>query len=194
MSFHPLIVGILILLLAGCSLQKSAGVRYQEKFDFGSVRAYSFLPRDSVANEEQNISDVMRNNIELALEQVLDDSGLHYTEARHSDLVVAYHLIQGQSHGPYQIGVNHQALKRYNLGVKYCEYCLKSGSDPGSRKLRRLDVGTLILDLLDPDNQRSVWRSIYPVKIKAEDNSRKVQEKIQTAIALMLAQYPGKSA
>ncbi|WDE12446.1 DUF4136 domain-containing protein [Thalassomonas haliotis] len=194
MSFNPLIVGILILLLTGCSLHKSAGVRYQTQFDFDSVRAYSFLSRDSVANEEQNISDVMRNNIELAVEQVLDDSGFHYTEARQSDLVVAYHLVQGQSRGRLQVGVNHQALKRYNLGVKYCEYCLKSGTDPGSRKLWRFDAGSLILDLLDPGNQRSVWRSVYPVKIKAEDNSRKVQEKIHTAITQMLAQYPGKSA
>lgn len=194
MSFNPLFTGILILLLAGCSLQKSAGVRYQTKFDFDSVRAYSFLPRDSVANEEQNLSDVIRNNIELAVEQVLDDSGFHYTEARQSDLVVAYHLVQGQSRGRYQIVVNHQALKRYNLGVKYCEYCMKSGSDPSSRRLWSFEAGSLILDLLDPDNKRSVWRSVYPVKIKAEDNSRKVQEKIQTAITQMLAQYPGKSA
>jgi len=194
MSFKPLITAICILLLTGCSLQKSAGVRYQAKFDFDQARAYAFLPREASANEQQNISDVMRNNIELAVEQVLDDSGFVYSGQQQPDLVVAYHLIQGQFHGPYQVGVDHQALKRYNLGVKYCRYCLKSGSDPDSKKLWRLDAGSLIIDLLDPDNQRSVWRSVYPVKIKADDNSRQVQEKIQAAITRMLAQYPGKSA
>ncbi|WDE04811.1 DUF4136 domain-containing protein [Thalassomonas viridans] len=194
MSFKPFITGIFILLLGACSLQKNAGVRYQAKFDFAGARAYSFLPRDAAANEQQNISDVMRNNIELAVEQVLDNSGFHYSASQKTDFVVAYHLVQGQSRGRYQLGVNHQALKRYNLGVKYCEYCLKAGVEPSSKKLWRLDAGSLIIDLLDPGDQRSVWRSVYPVKIKAKDNSREVQEKIQTAISRMLAQYPGKSA
>ena len=54
----------------------------------------------------------------------------------------------------------------------------------------KLRPGSLILDIIDPNNQRSVWRSVYPLGFKATDNSREMQEKISQAVDSMLRDYP----
>ena len=54
----------------------------------------------------------------------------------------------------------------------------------------KLRPGSLILDIIDPKSQRSVWRSVYPLKFKADDNSREMQEKISTAVDSMLRDFP----
>lgn len=193
MRFSFISTGFLIvsltLLLSACSLQKEASVRYQSKFDFDNAHAYSFFSRNASINDHQNISHVLRNNIEFAVEQVMDDAGFRYSELLQSDIIVAYYLIE--SHGDVlRSGINRQALNSYNQGVKYCEYCLKARLNQSGKKRWRIDAGSLIIDLLDTQTKRSVWRSVYPLKIKAKDNSQKVQEKLISAISQMLTQYP----
>ena len=81
-------------------------------------------------------------------------------------------------------------LDKYNREVKYCGYCLRAGQATHAELENKLRPGSLILDIIDPKSQRSVWRSVYPLKFKADDNSREMQEKISTAVDSMLRDFP----
>lgn len=179
-------VNLLFLLLfslglAGCSAQKAASVKYQHNFDFSDIQKYSLYQRDHEFNEWQSISDAIRNDIEFAIENALDKQGYVFSSVEESDVVITYHLVSQK--------IN---LKRYNNGVNYCAYCLVHG-ESGLRS-QRLDnqAGHIIVDMVNSKTKRSVWRSSYPLKVKAKDNSQELQEKVHQAIMLMFNQLKRK--
>lgn len=170
----------LIATLSACSSSKVATTSFRGGFDFSMVESYSTYGRNSAFSDLQNLSDSTRNTIELAIEQGFDDNGFNYKTLKKADILIAYHVINR----------NFNELKLYNREVKYCGYCLKAGQASRSDLEAKMAPGSLILDIIDPASQRSVWRSVYPLGFKEKDNSREMQEKINNAIAQMLQDYP----
>ena len=165
--------------LVACSTI-TATTSFRDGFDFSSIESYSTYGRNSTFGDLQNLSDSTRNNIELAIEQGFDGNGFSYKTLKKADIVIAYHLLD---HRAFE-------LEKYNREVKYCGYCLRAGQATHAELENKLRPGSLILDIIDPKSQRSVWRSVYPLKFKADDYSRETQEKITTAVDSMLRDFP----
>ena len=169
------------LMLSGCSSSQTAISKYQTSYNFSEVESYTFYDRNSDFSDLQNISDATRNNIELAIEQVLDKKGFKYRIEDEADIIVTYHMFSG----------NNKEFLRYNKGVTYCSGCLRGGEAAGNKKAWKVIPGSLIVDVIDPNNKRSVWRSVYYLKLNAEkDNSKDTQVKINQAIDAMMNQLP----
>jgi len=167
--------------LSGCTLSRPAFSKYQSNFNFSQVSSYAFYNRNSDFSDFQNISDVTRNRIELAIEQVLDKNGFNYRFENEADIIVTYHLVNQNS----------KELKSYNKGVGYCSYCLRGGEVQKGKEQWHILPGSLIIDVIAPEKKRSVWRSVYDLKIDAEkDNSKEIQLKIYQAIDAMIKKYP----
>ncbi|MDO6447360.1 DUF4136 domain-containing protein [Colwellia sp. 1_MG-2023] len=175
----PLTFGLSVLLLFGCSSQPIATAKFKSNFNFSNIESYSTYPRNSVFGESQNISYATRNNIETAIERSFDNKGLVYQSNEKANVIVGYHLIQ-----------NRQDLTKYNQGVKYCDPCLHSGLAVQDKKSWQVSPGSLVLDIVDQQDKRSVWRSVYPLKIRPQDNSQEVQDKIQQAVRAMMKTLP----
>lgn len=167
------------LFLFGCSSQPLATAKFKSNYNFSTIKSYSTYSRNSAFGDSQNISYATRNNIETAIEQGFDSKGLMYQTNDKADVIIGYHLIH-----------NIQDFKKYNQGIKYCDPCLHSGLAVKDKKTWQLVPGSLVLDVVEQKDKRSVWRSVYPLKIKPKDNSREVQEKIQQAIAYMMNTLP----
>lgn len=175
----PLALAISVLILFGCSSQPPATAKFKSNFNFSDIQSYSTYSRNSEFGESQNISYATRNNIETAIERSFDSKGLLYQTNDKADVIIGYHLIQDK-----------QGLNKYNQGVKYCDPCLHSGLAVQDRKSWQLLPGSLVLDIVDQQDKRSVWRSVYPLKIRPKDNSQEVQDKIQHAIRIMMKTVP----
>ncbi|OUR63562.1 hypothetical protein A9Q74_00310 [Colwellia sp. 39_35_sub15_T18] len=178
--FKNLAIGILSLLLNACSINEDAGVVYHDSFDFSAVQSYSLYDRNSAFSDTQSLLDSRRNAIEIAIERMMAKKNFSYTAPEQADVIVTYYLLNG-SRSDYS---------NYNEVVHFCQYCLRATTWKTSNRYATATHGSLILDLVDPKKQRSVWRSVYPLNIKDKDNSAKSNEKIQQAVASMLAQYP----
>lgn len=167
------------LLLCSCAGHNPVNARFHQYFDFSNVKSYSTFARNSDFIDFQNLSDSLRNHIELAIENALEQQGFQFAPPDNADLLVGYHLI---THKPKE-------LTAYNEGVKYCAPCLltASGHKPKSLVMK---PGSLIIDLIDPKTERSIWRSSISVNLKTQDNSQEQQSKIQIAVAQMLQLYP----
>jgi hypothetical protein len=171
-------------MLSGCSSSKIAIAKYQTSFSFSEVKSYSFYDRNSDFSDFQNISDSTRNSIELAIEQVLDNNGFTYELEDKADIILTYHVVSD----------NTKELVRYNAGVAYCSSCLRGGEAKKDKNLWKIIPGSLIIDVINPDRKRSVWRSVYYLKLDAEkDNSKEAQLKIYQAIDAMMDKYPNSS-
>jgi hypothetical protein len=169
-----------IISLAACSSLLEATTSFRDGFDFSSVESYSTYGRNSSFGDSQNLSDTTRNTIELAIEQGFESSGFNYKTSQKADIIIAYHLLSNRI----------DDLDKYNQQVKYCSYCFRSGQASRAELLKELRSGSLILDIINPKNESSVWRSVYPLKFKEDDNSREMQEKISHAVNSMLRHYP----
>jgi len=170
----------IISLLAGCTSSRSANTQFRTNFNFSQVDSYRFYDRNSDFSDFQNINDTTRNSIELAIEQVLDKNGFVYQLGGEADIIVTYHLIK-----------NGKEVKKYNKGIGYCSYCLRGGEAQINKKPFKIIPGALILDIINPQTESSVWRSVYDLKIKVDrDNSQEVQSKIYEAIDMMMKKFP----
>ena len=171
---------ILSWLMLSCSLSPDASAIYQNTYDFSQVKRYGIYDRNANFNDSNNMTDTMRNTIELAIEHAADKKGFIYSEIEQADLVITYYIIDKSN----------ASLSAYNQQVLYCDYCLRARNWQLEQKNWTLKPGSIIVDLVDSKSKRSVWRSVHPLHLKAKDNSRATHEKIQMIIGAMLAQYP----
>ncbi|GAA0813558.1 hypothetical protein GCM10009111_09120 [Colwellia asteriadis] len=177
MFYKSIIITSLILLFTACSTSDNA--IFHTQFNFSAVTSYSIYHRNSDFTDTQNLADTRRNSIEIAIEKSMERRNFHYTKPEDADIVVTYHMIKNPSD-----------YKRYNKAVLFCQQCLQANNwHQGSDRLT-VKVNSLIIDLVDPNRRRSVWRSIQPLNIKDKDNSQEINEKIQQAVNDMLVQYP----
>lgn len=153
---------------------------YQSTFSFNKVKTYSIYQRNSSFTTTQNLTDSQRNSIEIAIEKAIEQHGFKYTTVEQADIVITYHLLNGKI----------DAYRDYNKEVLFCQHCLKANNWYNEGSALKVKRGSLIIDLIDPQRKRSVWRNIAPLRLKDKDNSRVVNDKIQQAVTMMLQQYP----
>lgn len=172
---------ILPLCLIACSNQ-NVTVKYQNKFDFSLVKTYRLFDRNSAYGSFQNLPDPLRNMIELSIEQKIDRKGYIYNESDNVDIVVAYYLVS----------YSNKALWDYSKGVKYCDYCLTSGTSANKGRID-LSPGNLLIDLLDAKDMKSIWRASAPIDFDPDDAVYEQQEKLNEVIGNMFGNLNDKS-
>jgi len=177
--FKLLIICLLVLALSSCSSRKNP-VIYYDDFDFTQVKNYSFYISGSSFFDSQSLSHAQRSRIELAIEKSLNAQAFNYSEVDDADIIVTYHIVKNRQ----------QDYQTYNKSVLFCSYCLKASKWKTKSFDWQVYRGGLIIDLVDPSSNRSVWRSIYPLKFKTKDNSMRTNEIITEAVDAMLSQYP----
>jgi len=173
---------VLPLMLSGCStIEQDAQAHAFRYFNFSQVKSYTFYDRNAAFFDYQSLSDVLRNNIELAIENELDKQGLNYQPIEKADVIISYFWVKQKNN----------ALQHYNKGINYCAACFnitpfinRQQSDTITTK-----QNSLIIDIIDPIKKRSVWRSSYLLNINVKENSQEVQVKIKRAVNQMLRQY-----
>jgi len=166
-------------LLSSCSSNYTATGKFQSSYNFSSIQSYSIFERNSRFGEYQNVSDATRNGIEIAIEQALENHGLVYRNNDDADIIIGYHIIDKS-----------KELIKYNKGVKFYRSLLLGESEQDNQKKWNMTPGSLILDAVSTQHNRSIWRSVYPLKINEDDNSFEVQDKILNAIASMIKTLP----
>lgn len=166
--------------LSACSFSPDPSVQYQSRFDFSEINTYSLNDRNSYFSELQNISSGMRNSIELSIEKRLDGLGLTYESPEKADVIVNYYLVTASK----------VKLQAYNKSVKYCEHCLNFYSGSRDQKNWQKLPGSLLVDLVETKQGRSIWRSIQTLNIQTKDSRKKIQTHIDAAILKMFTENP----
>lgn len=178
--FKVLFASILLIFLSACSSVKEAGVVYHDSFDFSLVKSYSLYDRNSAFSETQGLLDTRRNAIEIAIERTMTKNKFSYEILENADVIVTYHVFNGKRN----------EYSNYNKVVHFCTHCLRATTWKTDRQYSSVSQGSLVLDLVDPKQNRSVWRSVYPLDIEVKENSAETNDRIKQAVSAMLAEYP----
>ncbi len=167
-------------MLSACSSIKKAGVVYQDSFGFSAVKSYSLYDRNSPFSETQSLLDTRRNAIEIAIERTMASKKFNYQSPDKADVIVSYYVFNGKWH----------EYANYNKMVRFCTQCLRATTWRTEQQYVAISQGSLVVDLIDPKQNRSVWRSVHPLGLKTKENSADTNDRIKLAVSTMLAQYP----
>lgn len=180
-SFYRQIIScvciLLLLILSACSSSRTAV--YYQRFDFDQVKNFSFYNSDSDYYDSLNLNYVQRSRIELAVEKSLAEQNFNYSDLNEADMLVTYHIVTKES-----------SYRAYNKVVGFCSQCLRANLWVKEKNSWQPYPNGLIIDLVSPKTNRSVWRSIAPLNFKTKDSSSELNRKINEAVNLMLEQYP----
>lgn len=186
---------LFLMVLSGCSSSpEPAIVKHQlPRFDFDAITSYSTFPRESKFTDFQDINDALRNTIELAIEREFDRQGFVFKTPDEADVMVAYQLSGLQ--------VNKGQKRTADIHIcpegQVCDNGRKNKAKKSNRQRKQQsnfrqsqNLGSLVINLINPQNKQSVWKTSYPLDVDDKDNSRDVQEKIEAAMVEIMKQYP----
>ncbi|WNC69273.1 DUF4136 domain-containing protein [Thalassotalea nanhaiensis] len=163
------------LFITGCST--SPDTSFNNEFNFANVKTYSLFPRESKFTELQEMSDFQRNRIELAVEQQMELQQFSYTHFEQADVIISYFLV----------GNSLRELQKYNKGVKACLGCSQNEQAALNKDIR---TSMLVLDVLDSEKKRSIFRGYTKVDLDPKNTSEENQQETIEAVQLILSQFP----
>ncbi|MDZ7783665.1 MAG: DUF4136 domain-containing protein [Halioglobus sp.] len=185
---HP-ILQYITLVIAALFLSACASgppkpvVDYKQDYDFSAVQQIGFYSDSGevVGDNPLLVSDMQRERIREALRQALEGRGFEMVEdAADADLLLSWHLLTEQ-----KTDVRTWNTPSFGYGIYYGRYNRYAGYSCWGCLHRHTEVtvydytqGTFIVDLIDPDMGKSVWRAVTKSRLKRmpSENQRDYDE------------------
>ncbi len=188
------IVGILALfLLSACSSgPPKPDVDYSQAYDFSKVRTVAFY-KDSgqvSGDDPLRLSDMQRDRIDDAIRVAVENKGVTFlADPAKADLLLSWHLATADKTDirTYQsASVGYGGYGGYNRYSRYsCWSCMPTQTQVS---VSNYTEGTFIVDMIDPELGKSVWRAVTQSKLKGKQKHE--QAKLDQAAALIFASFP----
>jgi hypothetical protein len=190
-----LVIGIAV---ASCvSGPPKPTVDYKADYDFNAVKTIAFYDDSGQVGGENPLllSDMQRDRIDDALSFALKNKGFEMVkDTSKADLLLSWSLFT-------QDKTSVQTWYTPNPGVSYAGYYSRYNRYSGYNcwncfayqpevTVSNYTEGTFIVDLIDPNLKRSVWRSVIQSRLKGE-LGRDQDKYNETATAIFAAFPPG---
>jgi hypothetical protein len=202
------IVGVLVatLLLNACATKTEIETSYSKATKFEDFKYYRWhksagIPiKDDSADAEQ-IDAIIDDNIRFMVEKQLASKGLTRRDEGVVDFLVNYHLTAKEqadvdTHKVYD-GYS-QSFSTYNgigyAGQYYGGVVMTMNAVPvEEQEVTRYRKGTMILDFVEPDTNKLIWRASAQKELSDEQLSSADRDKlIDKTINKILAKFPPK--
>jgi len=141
---------LLIIIAAGCATLQTES---EKVADISALQTFAWFDESGKHGDDVRIRDErVRKTVYDTIEQVLVEKGYRKADAAQADFVVTW------------FGVIEQKIKQEDLNHLYSPYGYGTLlRDPAlnydsPREIAEYEEGTLIIDLLDPDEHRLLWR------------------------------------
>lgn len=182
---------ILGLLLTGCATMTIRSDYVDPGKDFSALRTYA--TESAIPKDDKEISEFVRENIREAVDKTLQEKGYIPAQAAGCDFLVRYQLTVEDK------------TETLNLGQPYTPVDIKGGMVQVDRTWQaynrvekieslRYEEGTLILDVMDPVTKKLSWRRSANAAIDRGANPKRIEIKIQEAVARILETFPEKNS
>jgi hypothetical protein len=190
-------IGILTSVLSACATKPPEPVvDFAPDYDFGQQQTIAFyaLSGEVTGNNPADLTDFQRDRIDEALQDALEAKGFVFVATTaDADLLLSWHLnlmdktdVKTYNNSSYGISAGYG---RYNRYAMYNCYNCMNQTDV---RVSEYTQGTFIIDMIDPNENASVWRSVTQSKLKEE--TIRDQAALNVAANRVLAAFPQATA
>jgi hypothetical protein len=181
-------------LLAACaSKPPEPVVDFKSDYDFQKIRTIAFMPtsgKSSGDSAQMMLSDMQVERIDRAFIHALELKGLQIVaDPAKADALITWHLVAQEktdvrsTGSGVSMGYGVGRYGGYNSRAAYS--CWNCAPDV---RVTQYTQGTLIVDVIDPAMQKSVWRSVIQSRLKA--NQEATEEERNASAKRILAKFP----
>lgn len=180
---------ILIVMAAGWLLgcATTPNVEYDDEVRFSEYRSFAWAPPEQGDVEDPVLdSGLLDRRVKRAVSSVLTDRGFEEVPPEEADFLVTYHTATRERVTSQNVRVH----LTYGYGYPY--YPAWYGSRyyphaPYSRESRSYREGTLMIDIVDRDEERLIWRGWRSGEVR---QSRYTEEQVLAQVRSILSDFP----
>ena len=168
------VVTALCVFALGCGPSVTVKQDFDSQANFDSYKTYTWMSEGDMAD---NIKISAHNHIDLdgeirkAVDKQMEEKG--FTKSKDGQILVAY-----------KVGIRDQVYHR-NWGYEYSFMT-------GTSMTESLQDGALMVDLVDADGAKLVWRGTAYVAVNVDPSPSIVHKNVNKAVKKMFEQYPPK--
>lgn len=148
---------------------------WDPSYDFSAVSTYAWKPQAV----EAGMSEIILRRMYVAVDDDLSAKGLTKTDESRADVLIAYHI--GAQ--------DRQQLETYGYGAGGWWDGYRGGGMT-TTTVRTYTEGSLILDVIDREENELVWRGSASKTIDQMDSPEQRVQTIQEAVGKMLKDFP----
>ena len=184
---------LVALTLASCATKPPEPVvDFAPDYNFSQPKTIGFyaMSGEVTGNNPTELTDFQRDRIDAALRSALEARGFVFVDKMaDADLLLSWHLnlmdktdVKTYNNPSYGASVGYS---RYNRYAMYNCYNCMNQTDV---RVTEYTQGTFIIDMIDPVENASVWRSVTQSKLKEE--TIRDQAALDSAAVRVLAGFP----
>ena len=184
---------LVALTLASCATKPPEPVvDFAPDYNFSQPKTIGFyaMSGEVTGNNPTELTDFQRDRIDAALRSALEARGFVFVDkTADADLLLSWHLtlmdktdVKTYNNPSYGASVGYS---RYNRYAMYNCYNCMNQTDV---RVTEYTQGTFIIDMIDPVENASVWRSVTQSKLKEE--TIRDQAALDSAAVRVLAGFP----
>ena len=184
---------LILLAVAACATKPPEPVvDFAPDYDFGQPKTIGFyaLSGEVTGNNATELTDFQRDRIDAALKAAFETKGFTFVDrTADADLLLSWHLnlmdkTDVKTYNSPSYGAS-MGYSRYNRYAMYSCYNCMNQTDV---RVSEYTQGTFIIDMIDPDENASIWRSVTQSKLKEE--TIRDQAALDSAAVRVLAAFP----
>ncbi len=183
---HIMLATALVLLCSACSTLR-VNTDYNPDFDFTQLKTYAWLEKDTTLSGDTRINnDLVVARVRNAVEKNLEARGFVKVASDSADFRVSWH---GAIKKKLQVDTIDHFYIPYGYGALYRDPFL-GGVAMRTSTVREYEVGTLIVDILDPVHHKLIWRGSGSDRLEESSGPEKATQKINAAVHAILKDFP----
>ncbi|PCJ86485.1 MAG: hypothetical protein COA54_08635 [Thiotrichaceae bacterium] len=181
--FKNLLILFIVLIVTACSSIR-VSQDYAVDADFSTLKVYRWHPV-LLRNEQQveNNNPLLNTRIHRAVDNKLASLGYRQSEDDQSDFIVNYQMaVRSRIKSDVAAGA-------FSVGFGGRGHYGSVGLNTGTY-IRQKDEATLIVDIIDSQSEKLIWRGNSTRYVYAHTDAEKLTETINAHINAILSQFP----
>ena len=181
-----LVYAVLTMLLAGCATMEVT-TKHDAAFNFSSLKTYDWLPNPQEYFGSPGVDKAaLEVRIQTAVDRELAAKKYVKVTSGTPDFHVRYHAITSKDMQIENVSDPGSGMSG-DWNDQRLGFYRKGG---GKSATYSWDKGTLLLDMVNPENKKIIWIGTVAAKIGLQDSAEKKEERINRAVSKLLADFP----
>jgi hypothetical protein len=169
----------LAALVTACATPLEAVTDHDSQYDFSGVKTVAIQPFQRTDPGSVRVSDMQVARINEAISDELRRKGLQVVEDNsQADIYLTWHLVTQEK----------TDVRSYNSASYYS--CWRCGPAVSDVSVRQYTEGTMIVDMVDPRRNQSVWRSTIQSRLKSQPDPEQAEARRREAAKAIFADFP----